>query len=225
MLKYVLIKNIKISIKIFGNNQLLIYICIINHSRIKKMDLTTEEKIIEAAHKVFAQKGYAATRNRDIAEEAGLNMALLNYYFRSKKNLFDIVMTENTKKFFSVMLPIVNNSETSLIEKIESLADNYIDLLLENPELPLFVFNEIKVEPENFKEKIQVEKLLNGSIIFIQIKEMNEDPFQFIISLLGIIIFPFVSKAIFYTDDQEFEEQMIKRKVLIVKWAKVILRL
>lgn len=189
------------------------------------MDLTTEEKIIEAAHKVFAQKGYAATRNRDIAEEAGLNMALLNYYFRSKKNLFDIVMTENTKKFFSVMLPIVNNSETSLIEKIESLADNYIDLLLENPELPLFVFNEIKVEPENFKEKIQVEKLLNGSIIFIQIKEMNEDPFQFIISLLGIIIFPFVSKAIFYTDDQEFEEQMIKRKVLIVKWAKVILRL
>lgn len=225
MLKYILIKNIKISIKIFGNNQLLIYICIINHSRIKKMDLTTEEKIIEAAHKVFAQKGYAATRNRDIAEEAGLNMALLNYYFRSKKNLFDIVMTENTKKFFSVMLPIVNNSETSLIEKIESLADNYIDLLLENPELPLFVFNEIKVEPENFKEKIQVEKLLNGSIIFIQIKEMNEDPFQFIISLLGIIIFPFVSKAIFYTDDQEFEEQMIKRKVLIVKWAKVILRL
>lgn len=225
MLRYVLIKSIKISIKIFGNNQFLIYICIINHSRIKKMDLTTEEKIIEAAHKVFAQKGYAATRNRDIAEEAGLNMALLNYYFRSKKNLFDIVMTENTKKFFSVMVPIVNDSKTSLIEKIELLTDNYIDLLLENPELPLFVFNEIKVEPENFKEKIQIDKLLSGSVIFVQIKEMNEDPFQFIISLLGIIIFPFVSKAIFYTDDQEFEEQMKKRKELIVKWAKVILRL
>lgn len=225
MLIYVLIKNIKISIKIFGNNQFLIYICIINHSRIKKMDLTTEEKIIEAAHKVFAQKGYAATRNRDIAEEAGLNMALLNYYFRSKKNLFDIVMTENTKKFFSVMVPIVNDSKTSLIEKIELLTDNYIDLLLENPELPLFVFNEIKVEPENFKEKIQIDKLLSGSVIFVQIKEMNEDPFQFIISLLGIIIFPFVSKAIFYADDQEFEEQMKKRKELIVKWAKVILRL
>lgn len=57
-------------------------------------DLSTEQKIIEAARKVFTRKGYSATRTRDIAEEAGLNLALLNYYFRSKQKLFELVMAE-----------------------------------------------------------------------------------------------------------------------------------
>lgn len=188
----------------------------------KKMNQTTEEKIIEAAHKIFAQKGYAATRNRDIAEEAGLNMALLNYYFRSKQKLFEIVMTENSKKFFSVMFPIVNNRDTSLLEKAESITDNYIDLLIENPELPLFVFNEIKVDPENFKGRVQVDKLFNDSYILTQIKELepDEDPLQFIISLLGMILFPFVSKPIFYVDEKEFRVKMNERKRYIMKWVK-----
>ena len=51
-------------------------------------ELTTEQKIVEAARKIFTQKGYAATKTRDIAEEAGINLALLNYYFGSKENLF-----------------------------------------------------------------------------------------------------------------------------------------
>ena len=44
-------------------------------------ELTTEQKIIEAAQKIFTQKGFAATRTRDIAEESGINLALINYYF------------------------------------------------------------------------------------------------------------------------------------------------
>ena len=50
--------------------------------KIEEVDLSTEEKIKEAAQKVFIKKGYAATRTRDIADEAGINLALLNYYFR-----------------------------------------------------------------------------------------------------------------------------------------------
>lgn len=53
----------------------------------KVRDLSTEEKILKAATKVFTEKGYAGTRTRDIAEEAGINLALLNYYFRSKEKL------------------------------------------------------------------------------------------------------------------------------------------
>lgn len=56
------------------------------------MELTTEEKIIVAARKIFTQKGFSATRTREIAEEAGVNSALVNYYFRSKKNLFHIII-------------------------------------------------------------------------------------------------------------------------------------
>ena len=55
-------------------------------------EISTEEKILEAASKVFTEKGFAGTRTRDIAEHAGINLALLNYYFRSKEKLFEQVM-------------------------------------------------------------------------------------------------------------------------------------
>ena len=51
----------------------------------KSVDISTEDKIKQAALKLFTKKGYAATRTRDISEAAGINLALLNYYFRSKE--------------------------------------------------------------------------------------------------------------------------------------------
>lgn len=61
----------------------------------KKIDQTTEEKIKIAARKLFTRKGFAAVKTRDIAEEAGINLALLNYYFRSKEKLFKLIMEES----------------------------------------------------------------------------------------------------------------------------------
>ncbi|MGN6539204.1 MAG: TetR/AcrR family transcriptional regulator, partial [Ginsengibacter sp.] len=80
-------------------------------------DTSTEEKIKEAARKVFMEKGFAATRTRDIAEESGINLALLNYYFRSKEKLFHEVMSEKIQQFFGVLFPIINDSSTKLETK------------------------------------------------------------------------------------------------------------
>jgi len=55
----------------------------------KELDTSTEAKIKAAARVVFHKNGFAATRTRDIAEEAGINLALLNYYFRSKQNHYE----------------------------------------------------------------------------------------------------------------------------------------
>ena len=107
-------------------------------------DSSTEEKIKEAARKVFTQKGYAATRTRDIAEASGVNLALLNYYFKSKENLFDIIMLENIREFSHSVLAILNNKETSFYQKIELLAAHYIDKLIQNPEIPIFLLAELK---------------------------------------------------------------------------------
>lgn len=191
----------------------------------KNIDTTTEEKIIEAARKVFTQKGYAATRTRDIAEEAGINLALLNYYFRSKEKLFQLVMAEKLQQLFSVVLPIVNNDELTLEQKLERLAENYINLLLVNPDLPLFVISEIKANPEGFKDRLQVQHILKNSSLVRQIREKRPDvePVHFIVSLLGMTIFPFVAKAILFSDDKKFNALMEERKTLIAKWAKVIL--
>lgn len=191
----------------------------------KKIDTPTEEKIIEAARKVFTQKGYAATRTRDIAEEAGINLALLNYYFRSKEKLFQLIMAEKLQQLFSVVIPIVNNDELSLEEKLDALVQNYIDLLVDNPDLPLFVMSEIKVNPASFKEKVQIKKILQNSSLVRQLRERRPEtePVHFIASLLGMVIFPFVGKQILFSDEKKFRTLMEERKTLIAKWAKVIL--
>ena len=69
-------------------------------------EVTTEDKILSAASKVFTEKGFAGTRTRDIAEEAGINLALLNYYFRSKEKLFQQVMKLKIVLLFGKILPI-----------------------------------------------------------------------------------------------------------------------
>ena len=57
----------------------------------ERQDNKTENAILKAARKVFTRKGYAAARMDDIAREAGINRALLHYYFRSKERMFDII--------------------------------------------------------------------------------------------------------------------------------------
>jgi len=191
----------------------------------KSVDTSTEEKIIAAARKVFTQKGYAATRTRDIAEEAGINLALLNYYFRSKEKLFQLVMAEKMQQLFSVILLTVNNDELTLDGKIEILAENYVNLLIENPDLPIFILSELRVNPEGFKDKIQAQKILQNSSLVRQIRETRPDiePVHFIVSLLGMTIFPFIAKPILFSDTSKFNALMEERKKLIVTWTKAIL--
>ena len=114
---------------------------------ISEKDPTTEEKIKEAARKVFHKKGYAGTRTRDIAEEAGVNLALLNYYFRSKEKLFDLIMEETMQLFFQSLKGLINNERTTLQEKLQDFTTQYIDFLCSQPELPIFILNEIQMNP------------------------------------------------------------------------------
>lgn len=195
----------------------------------KKIDASTEEKIIEAARKVFTEKGYAATRTRDIAEEAGLNLALLNYYFRSKEKLFSLVMAEKIGQLFGVIAPIVNDDKTSLQEKIELIVPAYLNVLLQNPGLPLFVLSEIRNNPENFSNRVQAGKILTQSILVKQLleKQPNVNPLQFILNLLGMCIFPFVTKPVFEAsgllNNASFNQLIEERKTLIVKWVNLML--
>ncbi|SFD71780.1 TetR/AcrR family transcriptional regulator [Flavobacterium phragmitis] len=195
----------------------------------KKIDASTEEKIIEAARKVFTEKGYAATRTRDIAEEAGLNLALLNYYFRSKEKLFSLVMAEKIGQLFGVIAPIVNDDKTSLQEKIELIVPAYLNVLLQNPGLPLFVLSEIRNNPEHFSNRVQAGKILTQSVLVKQLleKQPNVNPLQFILNLLGMCIFPFVTKPVFEAsgllNKASFNQLIEERKTLIVKWVNLML--
>lgn len=193
-----------------------------------KNNLNTEEKIKEAARKVFLKKGYAATRTRDIAEEAGINLALLNYYYRSKEKLFQIVMRETLHEFFGVIFPVANDSSSSLEDKISKMVELYINFLRKNPNLPIFVLSEIRMNATSFTQNSGIEKVLIGSSFMQQLKEQREDidVVHFLLNLLGMLVFPFISKPIITTvlkTNEEFDQLMEERKKLIPKWIFILL--
>jgi AcrR family transcriptional regulator len=193
-------------------------------------DSSTEEKIKKAARKVFMQKGYAATRTRDIAEEAGINLALLNYYFRSKEKLFNEVMREKIQQFFGILLPIISDPSTKLEVKIDLMVSSYIDMLTANPDLPLFVLGEMKGQTDNLKKILPVQKISNKISFIQQLKEKRPDinPIQFLMTILGMIVFPFVAKPAFElisgSNKTELQNMLQERKKLIPIWVKAMLK-
>jgi AcrR family transcriptional regulator len=193
------------------------------------ISISTEEKIKEAARKVFIHKGFSGARTRDIAEEAGINLALLNYYFRSKENLFGIIMLESLQSFVESIKSVINNHETSIEEKIEKIVENYIAMLSIQPDLPVFIINEIRTNPEGLVEKIKLSETFQKSYLLQQIQEgiaqgkyIKIHPTHIILNILSLTIFPFVAKPlvskVLSVDDSNFMEFMNQRKKLIPEW-------
>jgi AcrR family transcriptional regulator len=189
------------------------------------MELTTQEKIIEAARNVFTKKGYSATRTRDIAEESGLNLALINYHFQSKDNLFKIVILEKFEVLFGMISPILSDVEISLEEKIESLVSNYTKLLLDNENLPIFVLNELKSNEQIFEKVLQNARMLSQPIIEKQLKErgFKISTINFIMNIVSLTLFPFISKPLFVSSgllqEEEFTNFVMDRKQHIPTWV------
>lgn len=197
--------------------------------KVEEPILSTEEKIKTAAQRVFMKKGYAATRTRDIAEEAGINLALLNYYFRSKEKLFDLIMLDKLSKFFGGIAPVLNDPGTSLEQKFTLLSNNYIDLLIANPDLPLFILSEIRTNPDRFVSNLPVAKIADSHFI----KQLHErqpevHPLHFLMNVLGLSVFPFIMRPIFRASgvmsDKVFRTRMEERKAAIPKWMIAMLK-
>jgi AcrR family transcriptional regulator len=192
---------------------------------------SAEEKIREAARIVFTRKGFAATRTRDIAEEAGLNLALLNYYFRSKEKLFEIVAREKMQTFFGFIGPIIYNDKTSIEVKVEGIVSQYIDMLQANPDMPFFIMGEARNNPEIVLNSMPRKDFLRNSFFIKQLKEEkpDQDPYQFLLSILGMIIFPFLMKPVFQKitdmEDSKFKQMMIERRKLVPVWCRAILKI
>ncbi|MGZ5264586.1 MAG: TetR/AcrR family transcriptional regulator, partial [Kaistella sp.] len=161
-------------------------------------DISTEEKILISASKVFTEKGFSGTRTRDIAEEAGINLALLNYYFRSKEKLFEQVMKVKIVLLFGKILPIVTDEKTSLEEKIDLASEKYFEILSKNPNLPLFILSEIQKKPSNITALIPVDRIFKNSVLMKQIEEKKPglNPIHFIVNFLSMTAFPFIVKPI-----------------------------
>ncbi len=202
-------------------------------SMAKEKDITTEAKIKSAAKVVFHRKGFAATRTRDIAEEAGINLALLNYYFRSKQKLFEIVMFETMFSFMQSMSLVFNDEESSLDDKIRKVVEKYTHKILSEPEVPLFILSELRNDAAGFMERLPITEMLMDSKFIHQIEEeMNAgrikkmNPLHLVVNLMSMIVFPFVGSPLVSKlggfNKKGFEEFMLERKELVPQWWRLM---
>ncbi len=169
-----------------------------------EVEKLTEEKIFEAATEVFQEKGFDGTRMQNIAQKAGINKALLHYYFRKKDALFDAVFQKLAAKLFSKFAPILEPGLT-LEEKLRFFFREHIEFLKENPRLPAFIINEINRKPERIQRII---RNLDFEHFYNVLAEQHRDEFekynitpeslpQIMTSIAAISIFPFVARNIF----------------------------
>jgi AcrR family transcriptional regulator len=197
-------------------------------------DKDTELKIKEAARKIFQEKGFAATKTRDISEAANINLALLNYYFRSKKKLFDIIMVETLQSFFSGLIHLLNNEESTLKDKVILFVDHYMDFFASHPNVPSFILNAVRENPNEFINKIGVLEQAKGSVFVKQFQEglmagaiPPINPIHFMLNLIGLVAFPYIAQpmisAAVSVPKDVFFEMIEERKRLIPLWVESML--
>ncbi len=190
---------------------------------VKAKDENTEGQILEAAKKVFQSKGMDGARMQEIADKAGINKAMLHYYYRSKQLLFEAVF----KNAFSLLAPQLNtilNDDSSIEEKIRNFTSNYISFIIKHPYLPNFIIQELNRNPEfvlklkenkGFPNLEKFKKQVKNAIENGLIKPIS--PEQLFINILGLNVFPFVAKplimALINADDKTYTQLMEDRKI------------
>ncbi len=195
-------------------------------------EVSTEERIKDVARMIFTKKGFLATTIRDIAMEADINVASVNYYFRSKEKLFAFIMEETIQKLFNKVEPVLNDENTSLFEKIEICVGYYIDQVLENPDFPFFMVNEVMAGSSKLPIISNIKTLINSHFAQ-QLRALETDgkisfhPINIIWNISGMIMFPFLTRPqLLQTgnfNSDEFYQLMQERKKLIPLWMKQIL--
>jgi len=161
----------------------------------------TENRILDAAKKVFIQKGFYGATMQEIADVAGINKALLHYYFRKKEILFKTIFQQAFSEFVPNIQEVIS-SDKSLRQKIKLFVDSYLDLLMNNPYLPIFILNELSQRPEKLIAIIK-SMGLNPSLIIknlgksLQEAGIKSYPVKHLLAnILSMCIFPVVAKPI-----------------------------
>jgi AcrR family transcriptional regulator len=166
-------------------------------------DKLTEDRIFEAATDVFLTKGMDGARMQDISNKAGINKALLHYYFRTKDRLFDAVFQKVAARMLMKFAPVFEKNLT-LEEKIRFFYKEHITFLQENPRLPAFILHEINRNPERVKKLI---KKIDFNMLWEKLEEQHKEELQdynitretipqIMTSIAAISVFPFAARGI-----------------------------
>ncbi|WP_323756023.1 TetR/AcrR family transcriptional regulator [Roseivirga sp.] len=188
----------------------------------------TEQQILEAAKKVFQLKGMDGARMQEIADEAGINKAMLHYYYRSKQLLFEAVFSHA----FAMMAPQLNqilNDDSSIEDKIRHFTHDHLSFIMAHPYLPKFIIQELNRNPDfvtNMKTKTgfpSIEKFKTQ--VAAEVKQGILKPIegeQLFINVLALNIFPIIAspmiKAFVRAEDEEYTRLLETRKTEVANF-------
>ena len=188
----------------------------------------TESQILIAAREVFIAKGFEGARMQEIADKAGINKALLHYYFRSKENLFDAVFSEIASNLFPAMKQMLE-AELVLKEKITMFIRIYLKALEENPYIPAFILNTLNANPESFLKYIKksginpklLQKQIDDEAASGVIRPIKAE--HLMVNIIAMCIFPFVARPIvqniFDMNNDEYQAYLESRQTEIVDFV------
>jgi len=193
-------------------------------------DGDTEQRILDAAHAVFVRTGTAGARMQEIAKEAGVNSALLHYYFRSKARLSEAVFIRAAQQLLPAVIGVLA-SDLPLEKKVARVVEVEIDNLSAAPFLPGYILSELTHHPERVR-------LLVGSATGKRPEDVGGDvlggirrqieaavragkmrpiaPEQLVVNLLALCVFPFAARpllmAMLSLDERGFARFMMRRR-------------
>jgi AcrR family transcriptional regulator len=186
---------------------------------------STENKILDAAKKVFIIHGLEGTSMQQIADEAGINKSLLHYYFRNKEKLFHAVFSYAFQYIVPKMEGILI-TDSSIFVKIDRIVGEYMDLLMENKFIPAFILHEINRNPDRLYDMMQKSGLRPEIFVDQFVGEIRKgnirpvDPRQLIINILALCIFPVAARPliqrIFFGNDEKAYQRFLQERKKIV---------
>jgi AcrR family transcriptional regulator len=191
--------------------------------------MTTEEQILVAARKVFVRKGMEGSRMQEIADEAGINKALLHYYFRSKEKLFEQIFTEGLRQLLPKVQVSIEESD-GICEFVESFIGHYLDAIKELPYLPQFILHEINRDPSIIVSVIKgqglpflkVQALIDKDVAAGKIKPIQLE--HLMVNMVSMVLFPIIGRPIiqailFNNDSEKYANFLDERKSVVTSFV------
>jgi AcrR family transcriptional regulator len=166
---------------------------------------------------------------QEIADEAGINKALVHYYYRSKEKLFEEVFREA----FATLLPAVSHvflGPGTIVQKISLFVEKYLQIVMMHPYIPMFVLSEMHRSPDDFFTKFIHPELKAGiKNLFTLIRKASEEgeiepivPHHLMINMMSLCVFPFVAKPMLERmldlPDAEYQQMLEERREIVTQF-------
>ncbi len=170
-------------------------------SRAPTADLETREKILDAAHQVFLRKGTAGSRTQEIADEAGVNKALVHYYFGTKAALADAIFERSLGTLVPLMFRILADEHRTIEQKVRDIVREQIEFHSTHPYLAGYMVSEMHAEPERVAAIMArrghpprdvLRRQIREAVLAGSMRPISAE--QFIVNLMGLLIFPFAMR-------------------------------